>query len=116
MSSSKNITVSNFVDANVASMALYDLWVKSAREIVSGISRDEKSKKELGPYWAKFRALRYVGDAERCGFLGVVVATCHGAVKEASAEALRTYVLQQSIQKAVNSGDLDTVNQVLSLM
>lgn len=116
MMTEKNITVSNFVDANVASMALYDLWIKSFHEIISGISRDEISKKELGPYWAKFRSLRYVGDSERAGFLGVVVATCHGAVKEAAAEALRTYVLQQSIQKAVNSGDLDTVNKVLSLM
>lgn len=110
------LNVSNFVEASIASRALYDLWIKSAKEVISGISRDELSKKELGPYWAKFRSLRYVGDSERVGFIGVVIATCSGAVKEAAAEALRTYVLQQSLQKAVNSGDLQTANQVLSLM
>lgn len=110
------IKVDNLVDANVASMALYDLWIKSAREVISGISRDHISQEKLGPYWAKFRALRYVGDAERCGFLGVAIAMCDGAVKEAATAAVQTYVLQQSLQKAVNSGDLQTANQVLSLM
>ena len=43
------ISVSNMVEANVASMALYDLWVNSALEIVDGIKRDAISKRKLGP-------------------------------------------------------------------
>ena len=70
----------------------------------------------LVQYWTKFENLRYITDAERAGFLGVVIAMCDSAVKEVAADAVRTYVLQQSLQKAVNSGDLQTVNQVLFLM
>ena len=116
MATQNTIFVSNLVEANIASTALYDLWVKSAREVIAGISRDHISQKKLGQYWTKFQSLRYISDAERAGVLGVVIAMCDGAVKEAAADAVRTYVLQQSLQTAVNSGDLQVANQILALM